>query len=153
MVKKDRKSKKNIFITLGIIFGAIIAFLVWFFYVGSPKEIMSVADQLQVDPTWKLEVNHVQPPRTVCIDDECPSLNRQWITTHPLSREEFATLLDKSGWKFDIQGDCLPKPNVSGSHIGVCSAEGSINGYRVVTGISMSNPHESSWVDLSISKE
>ena len=152
MAKKDRKSKKNIFITLGIIFGAITAFLVWFFYVGSPKEMISVADQLKTDPDWELVSEGIQPPRTVCIDGDCPSLSRQWETDHTLSRDEFAALLQKSGWNLTIYGDCLPKTNAFGSNISVCSAKGNIGKYRVVVGISASNPPKESRIGLSISE-
>lgn len=153
MAKKDNKSKKNVLIVLGIILGAIIAFLVWFFYVGSPKEMVSVADQLKTDPDWELVSEGIHPPRTVCIDGDCPSLSRQWKTDHTLSRDEFVTLLQKSGWNLTIDGDCQPRHDVLGSHIRLCSAEGNIDGYNVVIAVNGSNPQKEASLGLSLSKE
>lgn len=153
MAKKDRKSKQNILIALGIILSAIIGFLVWFFYVGSPREMISVADQLKTDPDWELASESIQPPRTVCIDGDCPSLSRQWRTDHTLSRDEFAVLLQKSGWNFTIDGDCLPNSYNFGDHVRLCSAKGNIGEYDVIIAISASNPAGKSWVGLGISRK
>lgn len=133
-------------------FIAAIAFFGWLFYVGSPKEIVAVADQFKPDPSWTLENEHVVPPQTMCIDVECPSLSKTWATKHLLTREELQKRLDISGWEFQIDGDCLIKGNYYGTALPVCSARGIINNFEVVVSIRGSASEDSFEVNLSINE-
>jgi hypothetical protein len=153
MVKKDKNSKLGWKIGSVIIiafFAAIIGFLIWFFYVGSTKEIVAVADQFKTDPSWDLSSERVEPPRNFCIDIECPSLSRQWKTDSILSKEELREYLKMSGWDFNIEGDCLVDKNISGTAITLCSASGVVNGYKVTVYISGSSTPDSEGIGLSV---
>lgn len=115
-------------ITVIVLFGG---FLYWTTWSWGAKEIEAVADQFKPDAGWEQITNQVIPSRTICLDEKCPSVHRSWKTGKIITQDRLKTLLADSGWNFEIQGDCLPSPNISGSGESVCRAEGSSNEYRV----------------------
>lgn len=127
---------KRVWKVIGII--AIIvavllaAFLYWTTWTGSSKEIETVANQFKPDPSWQQVTNQVIPPKTTCLDEECPSVHRRWKTNANLTKEEFRRVLEDSGWNFNIEDDCQPSSNVSSSGgQSLCSVSGMKNGYSV----------------------
>lgn len=162
MIKKSAKrptskQKRNWKIGSAIIiafFALIISFLIWFFYVGSTKEIVAIADQFKPDPAWQLKSETIEPPRSFCLDVECPSVSRKWKIGNLLNRDEFAKLVHFSGWNFDINGNCvLEDKNRYSDSIEVCSASGTDKGYKISITVTSSNPAGNSQVGLFIKKE
>lgn len=163
MVKSGGSKKKNVskadkrrwMINSGIIIALLVAFfgfLAWFFYVGSPKEIMTVADQFKPDPSWELVSEKIQPPATFCIDVECPSVHRSWNTHTLISKDKLQQQLELSRWNLKIDSDCTLDPNIFGAGTTICSASGVVNGYLVVVSISGSNTPGNTRVSLNIEK-
>ncbi|HET8884133.1 MAG TPA: hypothetical protein VFM68_01540 [Candidatus Saccharimonadales bacterium] len=121
----------NYWVKLGIVIGApviIVAFI--FLYQGSPKEIVAVADQFQSDNSWQLTDERVVSPAIICFEANCPSVHRNWQTDGMLTKEELQTVLNNSGWNFEVEGDCVPEERISGGE-GVCGASGTIQQYTV----------------------
>lgn len=162
MVKQGGRKQKNtpkIGKHQWIIGGAIIAlstlllvFLSWFFYTGSTKEIVAVADQFKPDSSWELVSENIQPPATVCIDIECPSVHRSWNTHTLISKEKLVKQINLSGWSFHIDNDCILSPDIFGAGITVCSAKGVIGDYAVTVSINGSNSPGSAYISLSIER-
>ena len=123
---------KIIGVAAAIIFVLCAAFLYWTTWSGSTKEIESVAGQFKPDSQWKQTGNQVVPPRTVCLDQKCPSVHRTWETGANLTKEDLQRVLANSNWKFDIKDDCRPSPNVisSGGQT-LCSASGADGDYSI----------------------
>lgn len=141
----------------GIIIALLIAFfgaVYWlFFYTGSTKEIVAVADQLQVDPSWKLETESIRPPQSFCVDVECPSVSRNWKVSEPLIRKDLENLLEASGWNFQIEETCIPDTTMPQQPSGSCSAKGIVGNYNVTLGITyFNNSEQTSVVGLSVTE-
>lgn len=156
MAKKDERKiriwkidKAFIIVTLGVLICGVVSL----FWTGSSKPIESVADQFKAQPGWELVHNQIEGPKNWCGDLVCPSVNRQWKTSHTLSQEEFKSVLVKSGWDFPINESCLPNKNFFGEHITLCSAKGRLGKYRVSVSISASNPPSKSWIGLNVEEE
>lgn len=163
MVKSGGSRKKSIskadkrrwMITSGIIVALLVAFfgfLAWFFYVGSSKEIVAIADQFKPDSSWELVSENIQPPATFCVDVECPSVHRSWNTHTLISKVKLQQQLELSGWKFKIDNDCSLSPNIFGTGTTICSASGIVNGYSATVSISGSNTPGNTRVSLNIEK-
>ena len=149
-VSRFRK-RKWVFLGVLVFIVANIGFIIWFFHVGSTNEIESVANQFKPDTSWKLTTSDIQPPRTLCIDVECPRVLKQWESKTAITADDLSLLLKKSGWDFRIDGDCvLDNPNRYGDSVEVCSASGFINGYDVSVSVSSSNPPVNYQVGLNI---
>lgn len=132
MVQKFKKLEWKIgSVILLAIFGFFIWLIVSYFYVGSPKEILSVADQFKTKPEWQLTQNSVEPPRNSCIDIVCPSVGRSWILPQKLNRENFEQIAYIGNTKLTITPDCFEKDK-EGHVLESCDAVGIINDYDVV---------------------
>lgn len=108
-------------------------------YSGSTEPIKRVADQLKVDENWRIDTDIVRPPRLICIDDSaCPSVHRSWGTETPLTKSEFQTLIQRSGWDLVLEDDCRSFP----SDVSSCWANGVIDDFRVVLVTSIDNSGE-----------
>ena len=130
MVKKDEKLGWRIgTVIIIVLFGLFIASIAWFFYEGSPKEIVSVADQFKPRPEWKLTQESVEPPRNFCVDVACPSIIRKWEANEVLNQETVESLIKQSGWKLTAEEDCLKiTPDRPSSW---CDIRGKVNGYTI----------------------
>lgn len=131
MTKKDRKLEWKIgsVIIIGF-FVLLIGFIVWFFYVGSPKEIVSVADQFKPGSDWILKGEHIEPPRNSCVDVDCPSVSRRWSLPHELDEKQFEDIAWIGKTHLTPTGSCFEK-NKDGKVIKLCDAVGLIDGYNV----------------------
>lgn len=163
MVKQGGRKQKNtpkIGKHQWVIGGAIIAlstlllvFLSWFFYTGSTKEIVAVADQFKPDSSWELVSENIQPPATVCIDVECPSIWRQWRSNTTASSETFRSLLKQVRWNLKIDTDCNYNDAGLGKNLKLCSASGVTDNYLVEVTIRNDSTPSTTLVGLSIKKE
>jgi len=148
-----KKGWKNIALITTIsvvVFGGSIFWLGW---SGSAKDLEQVANQFRPNSSWELKSETIEPPRTLCFDVTCPSLRREWRTDAPLSRDDFLSILMKSGWDFSIKGDCKLDQNSYGDNISLCSASGIVDNYRVEITVSGSNPVKNAFVELGVEKE
>lgn len=142
------KEKRNWMIGSGVIITLLICFAGaiygLFFYTGSTKEIVAVADQLQVDPSWKLDSESIHPPQSFCIDVECPSVSRNWITSNPIEKSDLEQITKASGWNLSIDGNCNLDRLLAGSPTGYCEARGVVDEYEVIVAAigSSSSPDE-----------
>jgi len=108
----------------------VLLFLI--FYQGSTEPIKKVADQFKPSSGWTLTAERVTPPQFHCLGGpKCPSLQRNWKTGAVLTKDEFREVLDRSGWNFPIEKDCIPSTMTSGSPSTVCSASGTVGGFQV----------------------
>ena len=124
-------SKKRIIITaFAVVIAGLAAFVYWFTWKGSTKEIVAVADQFKAPSDWQLVTDRVEPPRTICLDSRCPSLHRSSKTNSNLTKQVLQEIVYRSGWKLVVDGDCEARTNTSGA-VPVCTAEGLIvNNYQ-----------------------
>lgn len=114
-------------ITIVIVGGIIFAFT----YQGSTEPIEKVADQLKVDPSWKIESETIEPPRIICLgDNACPSLHKIWNPGKYMTKVELEDVLRKSHWNLPVRGSCEPSPDTIGMGT-VCTARGQIDNYDV----------------------
>ncbi len=99
---------KRFLLGLGVLLGFVIAFFIFaVVYQGDTKPILSVADQFKPDKSWKLTEERVEPPRIICAGDiACPSVARWWIHEKPLSLGELRSIMDSTGWRYSIKGNC-----------------------------------------------
>ncbi len=149
------KEKRNWMIGSGIIIALFIGFsgaIYWlFFYTGSTKEIVAVADQLQVDPSWELDMEAIEPARAICINDECPSVSRNWKVNSLLTREDLESILEKSKWGLKIEEDCKPHTQLTQLPSGRCKAQGIIDNYTTGVDIaSLDYPNNTTYVRLTV---
>lgn len=150
-----KSGRRNWIIGSGIIiilFILAIMGVVRFFWVGSADEIVSVANQFKPQSGWKLTSEHIEPPRTWCIDVKCPSISRRWETHTPLTYDEFSTLLKQQGWNFAINGDCLVDPNDYADLTSICDATGLINEYKATLTIRTSDRGMRGFVGLAVER-
>lgn len=111
-------------------FGLLIWSIGWYFYEGSPREILSVADQFKPKPEWQLEQETVEPPRNSCIDIRCPSVGRSWILPTEMNREQFKEIAHVGQVQLAISTSCFEE-DASGHVVKSCDAAGTIDGYSV----------------------
>lgn len=130
-----------------------VGFLIWFFYIGSSREIITVADRFKPDPSWQLKSEKIEPPRTICIDVECPSVWRQWKTNEFVSYDTLRDRLTSSGLDLEIDGDCTLNPADNTEDMKVCSASGVSGEYEISVTVRSSNSSKHSLVGLNIWKE
>ena len=134
----------------GVIGGGIAVFLFLLFYEGSTEPIIAIADKFHPDSSWELVSERVEPPRIACLNDvACPSLHRMWRTEHALSYDELKRFVQQSGLDMTIEGDCLPKLNLSGVN-SMCSANGESNKMSVTVNVIKDDYNEESKVTLGI---
>lgn len=112
------------------IFGIVIWSIANFFYVGSPKEIISVANKFQPGPGWQLKQEHVEPPRGYCGDVDCPYVSRRWTLSQEVNREQFEKIVQIDNQKLKISDNCFEKTE-SGSNIESCDANGTIDNFHI----------------------
>jgi hypothetical protein len=135
MSKKQINQKRNWRIGSAIVvalFALLIGFLAWLLYVGSPKEVISVADQFKPGLGWNLTQNQIDPPRNVCIDIKCPGVTRTWVSSSYMTKQGFESLIKTSGWKLYYEDGCFDTTDILQAS---CWAHGVINGYRVVLSV------------------
>jgi hypothetical protein len=156
MVKRTTTSNKKKWLigtlaVFGVLVIGLIGFISWAFgYEGSTNEIVAVADQFKVDPSWKQTENDIQPKKFFCGDISCPRVLRSWQSDGSLSRDQLSALLTNSGWEFKIENDCIQKPNDYSVRATVCSAEGVVSGYRVSVSVSKSNPPKDFIIQIDV---
>ncbi|MCL2869748.1 hypothetical protein FWF48_02995 [Candidatus Saccharibacteria bacterium] len=84
---------------LVIIVGLFVFFWLATSIPGDTKPILTEADKLKVEPSWKLESERVVPPYLVNFGDVAsPSVTRTWKLPGEMSEEEFKQLIRNSGW-------------------------------------------------------
>lgn len=128
MVKKDKKLQWKIGSAIIIVlFGLMIYFVAWFFYVGSPKEIVSLADQFKPGLDWTLRQEHVEPPRSFCIDVDCPSVSKGWSLSKKIDRQQFENIASIGNSRLTLSDDCFKNE----AAVDFCDATGTVNGYEV----------------------
>jgi len=139
------KKYQKILIVIGIVIVVlvpVIIFINFLLWKGSPKEILSVADQFQPPASWELVSENVRAPQTLCWDGGgCPLVHRKWKPDSQVSKQSFEELLQNSGWGFSVEKDCTLPNNVSGSAINVCSAQGIIDDFNVTLWLSINSNH------------
>jgi hypothetical protein len=154
--RMNMKTFKKVVIILGSLIVLAIAGLIFIFsWVGSPKEIVLVADQLKVSSSWKLESEMIRPPRMVCLDGgTCPEVSRVWKVSNDLSPQQFTNLVRESNWNFPIDGKCVLPKNAFGKDVSICSAEGLDKKYHVAIWLDedSSPPHQQKLI-LSVRPE
>jgi hypothetical protein len=131
MAKKDRKIEWKVGSVIIItLLTLLVGFIIWFFYVGSPKEIISVADQFKPDSSWKLTQNYVESPRSFCIDVECPHVSRSWSLPQKIDRDQFKKIARLNTHELTMAKSCFEKDE-DDRIIESCDAVGFIEGYRI----------------------
>lgn len=113
---------------------ACFALLLWFIisclYVGSPKEITTLANQLDPGLGWTLKHEMIKPPSNPCFLDHCPSVYRSWSSPRELDREQFEKIAQLGSHKLSILEDCFEQTETG--HIRQsCAATSTIDGYYV----------------------
>jgi hypothetical protein len=127
------KTFKKVVVILGGLIVLLIASLIFIFnWEGSSKDIVSVADQLKVPSSWKLESEMIRPPRMVCLDGgACPEVARTWTVDGQLSTKDLDKILKDSNFSFPIKGDCVLPANVSSNAVHLCDASGTIRDFGI----------------------
>lgn len=120
---------KKIWKIIGIIAAVLVVLigglLAWLSWEGSPKEIVSVADEFKPGASWELVREEIIPPRNSCIDVHCPHVHREWQSEEPMTLEAIREILKKAGWsKVAVSGSCNWDQQRDGK--GHCSAEGDV---------------------------
>ncbi len=127
----NKRWKKIVLYAAALIIAALAVFVYWITWTGNTDHIESVADQFKADSSWELVSDHVKPPKTVCIEGGCPSLNRTWITSKPLTQDELSDVVKRSGWNdVKIEKGCEPRKD------SVCPVRGTVDKYEVVIYVS-----------------
>ena len=124
-----KKQKIIVFAVLPI---ALVAGLIyWLSWSGNTDHIESVADQFQADSSWTLVDHYAVPPKTDCIAQVCPRLEKTWTTAEPITQEKLTDVLRLSGWdNVKVDQGCIelrtnnPKPYS-------CPFYGQVNKYSV----------------------
>lgn len=130
-----------------VIIGGLIYWLGW---SGSTDDIKSVASQLKVPSDWKLVQSNADPPRTICIAQKCPHLQRTWVVSGVITQEGISNLLRDSGWSQVVVEDlCSNRNKVEGSD-DLCRMYGPVDGYDVTIVPPSSNPLDTQTVSLYI---
>lgn len=118
-------------IVAGIVVLMAASFLYWSTWEGSTEEIESVANEFKPNSDWEQVSSRVNSPQNICFDVRCPSVHKSWKTPQIISKNVLRETLTKSGWNFEIQGDCQADPRFGGSGVSVCAAQGEVGVYRV----------------------
>lgn len=113
-----------------ILFIVAIAGILRFFWVGSSNEIVSVANQFKPQPEWRLVSEHIEPPRTWCIDVECPSINRTWTLNHTITQQNLTEWAQKAGWEISFEDGCFERYS-NGSQASSCWAHSTTREYSI----------------------
>jgi cbb3-type cytochrome oxidase subunit 3 len=113
-----------------IVFGLMIYLVVWFLYTGSPREIVAIADQFKPGQDWTLKQEHIEPPRSFCVDVDCPSVSRRWSLPQELDKQKFEEIA-LIGKNHLVPTDSCFEKNKSGETIKLCDAVGTIDGYHI----------------------
>lgn len=151
--KADKRRWKIGSAIIIVLFSVIVGFLLWLSYTGSSKEIVAVADQFKPDPSWQLKSEAIEPPRTFCIDIECPSVWRQWQTNSLLSQEDFSKIIKKTNWDLSLDEGCDFSNIQNGENTKVCSAMGLVDGYTTTLTIRTTGTDKKHSIGLSIWKD
>ncbi len=105
---KDKKLGWKIGSTVIIVcFAIIIIFILWFLNPGDSKEIVSAANQFKAGVGWHLKTEHIEPPSRICIDVDCPSVQRSWAIPSPLTKPEVQNFIKDAGWKISDEDECF----------------------------------------------
>ena len=127
-----KKAWKIASVVVVVLVASLAGFFYWATWEGSTKEIVAVADKFQPESSWRQVTNQVVPPRTTCLEANCPSVHRVWEMKEIPTKQELEKLLINAGWEFEIEGDCIPSPYVSGSGGSTrCHARGVDEGYEI----------------------
>lgn len=67
-------------------------------FMGGSADVEEVADRLQPTSSWTMDYELVTPRMLGCWDgNACPSVNRSWQSSIPLSADEFLGLVEALG--------------------------------------------------------
>ena len=113
-----------------VVLGAVsaIAWTTW--SARGEREIIEVADQLQVPADWVLERENVEPQRLFCLGgNRCPSLSRKWLVPGELSAAELQQVLIRSGWNLTPEQSCSLLSATEGTSS--CVLSGPVDDYAV----------------------
>lgn len=96
---------------------------------GSSVGITATADQFQPQAGWELANERVEPPRLICLGDvPCPSLQRRWQTSTPVTPADPASAARH--WDLTLPDRCDPDPDTYGPQT-ICEATGTTGDYTV----------------------
>lgn len=98
----------------------------WMTETAQAEAVEQAVSQVTVPTTWTETVNSGEPGRILCLGgNACPSARITWQTPEPLSVLDMTLLVADAGWNMTIDGDCQPRPNVTG--LGpVCSGSATV---------------------------
>jgi len=150
------KKYQKILIVIGIVIVVLvpaILFLNFLFWKGSPKEILSVADQFQPPASWELVSENVRAPQTLCWDGGgCPYVNRGWHYSDVFTYDEFKTHLEQTDWQYTFDDRCKTMGTANESHLSnVCVVELSTNDFDGSIYISNDDKHTASDTQYTLS--
>ncbi len=127
----NKRWKKIVLYAAALIIAILAIFVYWITWTGSTDHIESVADQFKADSSWELVGSYADPPRTVCLQGGCPSLDRFWTTPEPITQEELARILELSGWEGVLpKQECLDDAKNNPAKY-VCPVYGDVDKYSV----------------------
>ena len=95
--------KKKVIIWVGAIVSVLIliplvVFIVLSYQHGSIEPIETEIGKFKPDSSWQLVSEDFQPPRTICLDGNCPSAQRVWHSRVAMSNDVLNSMLKGAGW-------------------------------------------------------
>ena len=94
------------------------------------RQIVDVANRLQVPADWRLASENVVPSRLICLGgNQCPSLSRKWQVPGEFSAAELEQLVKSAGWGLTPEQPC--RLTTSGDQANPCVLAGQVDGYAV----------------------
>lgn len=144
-------------ITTGIIVALILGWLIFvYFWEGSTKPILAVADKFQPGSAWILEQETIRAPRIVCesIDVECPYVGKSWRseTVNQLTYEQLNFLLNTTGWQINLERQTNCGMNTSVTFVLSCSASGNVGRFYVQFYYHAPRENQKAEMSLSVTK-
>lgn len=123
------KVTRIVVILLSSIAILIVLITVIGFWPGSTKNIESIANRFQPDPSWTLESETINPPRIICLQADCGQIRKVWeIPKVITNRQEILSITKDMNAVFKFSDDCLE--GLSTGTIGVsCRASSSIDNH------------------------
>lgn len=101
------------------------------FWPGSTKNIESIANRFQPDPSWTLESETINPPRIICLQADCGKVRKVWNLDKPLPSEAaFKKQTTMISENMQLSESCIDKAHEERS-TPVCDSQTSIEGYEV----------------------
>lgn len=146
-INKSRQYNRLVAALLVIV---LLAVSFWLFWVGDTRDIEATADKFNPGPEWSLVSNVATPPRTLCVDGSCPSLDRTWHITHNLTKEEVTSITRKTSWNMQPEDPCFYSSHTN-TAAPTCYFHGSTPKYTLVLRVkNATNPTDTTEATLTI---